>query len=145
MIGFAKGQHGAWILAAACNRNRIVDAAEQRFLGDGYGLTTVAAIAGDAGVSADTIYKSFGGKPGLVRAIPRGRSKVRARSRPSDDRTRSTTMNPILARSSRPGARSPLKWRPESRRSCSSSAPRPRPIPKSPHSSTRWTATTRAA
>ena len=28
-----------------------------------------AAIAADAGVSADTIYKSFGGKPGLVRAI----------------------------------------------------------------------------
>jgi AcrR family transcriptional regulator len=51
------------------NRNRIVDAAEQRFLGDGYGLTTIAAIAGDAGVSADTIYKAFGGKPGLVRAI----------------------------------------------------------------------------
>jgi len=51
------------------NRARILDAAEQSFLRDGYGPTTIAAIADDAGVSADTIYKSFGGKPGLVRAI----------------------------------------------------------------------------
>ena len=29
----------------------------------------MAAIAADADVSVDTIYKSFGGKPGLVRAI----------------------------------------------------------------------------
>jgi AcrR family transcriptional regulator len=51
------------------NRDRIVDAAENLFLRDGYGMTTIAAIAADAGVSADTIYKTFGGKPGLVRAI----------------------------------------------------------------------------
>jgi AcrR family transcriptional regulator len=51
------------------NRDRIVDAAERRFLRDGYVATTVAAVAEDADVSADTIYKSFGGKPGLVRAI----------------------------------------------------------------------------
>jgi AcrR family transcriptional regulator len=51
------------------NRDRIVDAAESLFLRDGYGMTTIAAIAADAGVSADTIYKTFGGKPGLVRAI----------------------------------------------------------------------------
>ena len=49
--------------------DRIVDAAERRFLRDGYVATTVAALAIDADVSADTIYKSFGGKPGLVRAI----------------------------------------------------------------------------
>ncbi len=51
------------------NQARIVEHAERRFLRDGYATTTVAAIAADAGVSADTIYKSFGGKPGLVRAI----------------------------------------------------------------------------
>lgn len=51
------------------NQAKIVERAEQRFLRDGYATTTVAAIAADAGVSADTIYKSFGGKPGLVRAI----------------------------------------------------------------------------
>ena len=36
---------------------------------DGYHATTVAAIAAEAGVSAETIYKSFGSKPGLVRAV----------------------------------------------------------------------------
>jgi AcrR family transcriptional regulator len=51
------------------NRDTVIGAAERRFLRDGYGVTTIAAIAADAGVSADTIYKSFGGKPGLVRAI----------------------------------------------------------------------------
>ncbi|MEO8898361.1 MAG: TetR/AcrR family transcriptional regulator [Candidatus Dormibacter sp.] len=51
------------------NRNRIIDSAERRFLDDGYAFTTIAAVADDAGVSVDTIYKTFGGKPGLVRAI----------------------------------------------------------------------------
>ena len=51
------------------NRDRVIDAAERRFLRDGYGTTTIAAIADDAGVHADTVYKAFGGKPGLVRAI----------------------------------------------------------------------------
>jgi AcrR family transcriptional regulator len=52
-------------------RDRIIDAAQRLFLRDGYGSTTIAAIAAGCGVSADTIYKSFGGKPGLVRAIYR--------------------------------------------------------------------------
>ena len=51
------------------NHAKIIECAERRFLGDGYATTTVAAIAADADVSADTIDKSFGGKPGLVRAI----------------------------------------------------------------------------
>jgi AcrR family transcriptional regulator len=51
------------------NRSRVIDAAERMFLRDGYSATTVQAIATAAGVSADTIYKSFGGKPGLIRAI----------------------------------------------------------------------------
>src|SRR5689334_15575239 len=50
-------------------RSRVVAAAERRFLRDGYAATTIASIAADAEVSPDTIYKSFGGKPGLVRAI----------------------------------------------------------------------------
>ena len=53
------------------SRERIITAAERRFLGDGYVATTVTAIATDAGISVDTIYKSFGGKPGLVRAVYR--------------------------------------------------------------------------
>ena len=54
---------------AAHNRGKITEAAKRRFLRDGYSVTTIAAIAADTGVSVDTIYKSFGGKPGLVRAI----------------------------------------------------------------------------
>jgi AcrR family transcriptional regulator len=51
------------------HRDAIITAAERRFLSDGYTVTTIATIAAEAGVSVDTIYKSFGGKPGLVRAI----------------------------------------------------------------------------
>ena len=55
--------------AASRNRDSILDAAEKKFLGQGYFTTTVAEIAADAGVSAETLYKTFGGKPGVVHAI----------------------------------------------------------------------------
>ena len=50
-------------------RDQITESARELFLADGYADTTVAAIATAAHVSVETIYKSFGGKPGLVRAI----------------------------------------------------------------------------
>lgn len=50
-------------------RDRIVSAAEHRFLTDGYPATTIASIATDANVSTDTIYKTFANKAGLARAI----------------------------------------------------------------------------
>jgi AcrR family transcriptional regulator len=50
-------------------REAIVDAARRRFLDDGYTGTTIASIAADAGASPDTIYKSFGGKAGLLRVM----------------------------------------------------------------------------
>jgi AcrR family transcriptional regulator len=50
-------------------RTALLDAALARFLAEGYAATTVNAIAHDAGVSAATIFKTFGGKPGLVRAL----------------------------------------------------------------------------
>ena len=50
-------------------RGQIIDAARELFLTGGYAATTVAAIAAAARVSVETIYKGFGGKPGLVRAI----------------------------------------------------------------------------
>ena len=53
---------------AAAHRARIVQAARDRFLADGYAATTVAAVAADAEVSVDTIYKGFGGKLGLLEA-----------------------------------------------------------------------------
>src|SRR5947209_14360753 len=50
-------------------RAAILDAARRRFLDDGFAPTTIAAIANDAQVSVDTIYKAFGGKPGVVNAL----------------------------------------------------------------------------
>jgi AcrR family transcriptional regulator len=50
-------------------RDQIIVIAEDLFLTRGYATTTVAVIAAQARVSVETIYKSFGGKPGLVRAI----------------------------------------------------------------------------
>jgi AcrR family transcriptional regulator len=50
-------------------RSAVVDVARRRFLRDGFGATTIAAIAAEAQVSVETVYKSFGGKPGLVRAV----------------------------------------------------------------------------
>ena len=54
---------------ARATRERVIDAARATFLEKGYGATTVLAIAALAGVSVETIYKAFGGKAGLVRAI----------------------------------------------------------------------------
>ena len=50
-------------------REAILDTAQRLLLRDGFAATTIAAIADGARVSVDTIYKAFGGKPGLVRAI----------------------------------------------------------------------------
>ena len=56
--------------ARALHKQRaIVDAAERLFLRDGFQATTIPAVAAEAGVSQETIYKTFGSKPGLVRAI----------------------------------------------------------------------------
>jgi AcrR family transcriptional regulator len=46
-----------------------VEVARRLFLADGYTRTTVSAIAEAAGVSVETVYKAFGGKAGVVRAI----------------------------------------------------------------------------
>lgn len=50
-------------------RDKILATAREFFLRDGFTATTIAGIANNAGVSVDTIYKTYGGKPGLVRAI----------------------------------------------------------------------------
>jgi AcrR family transcriptional regulator len=50
-------------------RDEITDTARELFLSRGYAATTVSAIAEASHVSVETIYKSFGGKPGLVQAI----------------------------------------------------------------------------
>lgn len=50
-------------------RVAVLKAAHRLFLEHGYAATTIAGIAQVAGVSVDTVYKSFDNKPGLVRAI----------------------------------------------------------------------------
>src|SRR3954447_25692656 len=54
---------------AARTRAAILAAARDLFLRDGLAPTTIAAIAEAATVSVDTIYKAFGGKPGLLREL----------------------------------------------------------------------------
>ena len=77
-------------------RDQVVGVAEELFLSRGYAATTVAAIAAQAQVSVETIYKGFGGKPGLVRAIIEkglaGRGPVPAEQR--SDRIRDTEPDP---------------------------------------------------
>lgn len=51
------------------NRAAVLAFARELFLSGGYATTTVVAIAARAGVSVETVYKGFGGKPGLVRAL----------------------------------------------------------------------------
>jgi AcrR family transcriptional regulator len=82
------------------NREAILDAAQRQFLDGGYAATTIAAIATEAGVSVETIYKAFGGKPGLVRAIYdrglAGREPVPAYQRADAIRERQTDPRAIL-------------------------------------------------
>lgn len=54
---------------ADATRGRVLESAQDLLLRNGYASTTVAQIATAAAVSPETIYKSFGGKAGLVRAI----------------------------------------------------------------------------
>jgi AcrR family transcriptional regulator len=47
----------------------IVQTAHQLFLENGYGATTMPLVAERAGVSVQTVYKSFANKAGLVKAV----------------------------------------------------------------------------
>jgi AcrR family transcriptional regulator len=77
-------------------RDRVVETARRLFLASGYAGTTIAAIAREARVSEETVFKAFGGKPGLVRAIWQrgleGRGAVPAEAR--SDLIRSTATDP---------------------------------------------------
>jgi AcrR family transcriptional regulator len=50
------------------NRQRIIDAARDRFMRDGYDKATVRAIAADAGVDVAMVYYFFDSKEGLFTA-----------------------------------------------------------------------------
>ncbi len=77
-------------------RTAILDVARLRFLADGYASTTIASIADDAGVSVDTVYKTFGNKPGLVRVLCQialeGQGSVHAENR--SDKLQATESDP---------------------------------------------------
>jgi AcrR family transcriptional regulator len=82
------------------NREAVLDAAERQFMRDGYAATTMATIAREVGVSVDTIYKAFGGKAGLVRALfergLKGRGPVSAYERSDAMRERETDPRTIM-------------------------------------------------
>jgi AcrR family transcriptional regulator len=54
---------------ARLTRRAVLDVAKAHFLERGYVATTIAAIAEDAGVSVETVYKAFGNKPGLAKTL----------------------------------------------------------------------------
>jgi AcrR family transcriptional regulator len=78
----------------------VLDAAERMFLDQGYAATTIAAIAREAGVSVETVYKAFGGKAGVVRAVYQrgltGRGPVPAYQRSDQMRAQETDSRTIM-------------------------------------------------
>jgi AcrR family transcriptional regulator len=54
--------------SARATRRRIIEAAHELFLKQGFPATTIREVAERARVSAETVYKGFGGKAGLLKA-----------------------------------------------------------------------------
>src|SRR5437879_9161304 len=54
---------------AAETRRQILEAAQRLFEHQGYGATTMAAIAAEAGVALKTVYVAFETKSGVLRAL----------------------------------------------------------------------------
>jgi AcrR family transcriptional regulator len=54
---------------AVANRRRVLAAAHRVLVERGYRNTTINAIAAEAGVSRELIYKAFGSKPALVKRL----------------------------------------------------------------------------
>jgi TetR/AcrR family transcriptional regulator, regulator of autoinduction and epiphytic fitness len=50
-------------------RRSVLDAARELFIREGYAATRMAAVAARAGVSVETVYKVFGNKAKLVKAV----------------------------------------------------------------------------
>jgi AcrR family transcriptional regulator len=55
--------------AAARNRQAVLAASRELLLRQGYQATTIRAVAETAGVSPELIYKAFGSKQGLMKAV----------------------------------------------------------------------------
>ena len=54
---------------AAVTRSRIAQAARRLFAAEGYGATTLQAIADDAGVAVQTVYAVYASKAGILRQL----------------------------------------------------------------------------
>jgi len=54
---------------AALTRRRILDAAHRVVVRNGYVATTMVAIAKEARVSRETVYKAFRSKPELIKQV----------------------------------------------------------------------------
>jgi AcrR family transcriptional regulator len=54
---------------ALATRQRILDAALELFARQGYGATSIASIAREAGVVPETIYATFGSKRGIIEGL----------------------------------------------------------------------------
>jgi len=55
--------------AALNTRRRIIEAAGEMLLRDGYHAMSVSGLAANAGVSAQTVYNAVGGKAAVVKAV----------------------------------------------------------------------------
>ena len=55
--------------SAARNRAAVLAACRELLFRDGYHRMTVRSVAEQAGVSPETVYKAFGGKAGLMKAL----------------------------------------------------------------------------
>lgn len=55
--------------AARANRRRILAAAARSFVNVGYAATTIKSVAEACKMSQEYVYKSFGGKAGLLKAV----------------------------------------------------------------------------
>lgn len=55
--------------AAEANRRKMIDAARECFIESGYTGTTIKAVAQRCGLSQESLYKTFGGKAGLLKAV----------------------------------------------------------------------------
>jgi AcrR family transcriptional regulator len=54
---------------ASETRRRIIRAAHDLFVSQGYGRTTIAEVAGAAGVAVETVYAAYRNKPALLRQV----------------------------------------------------------------------------
>jgi AcrR family transcriptional regulator len=89
--------------AAEARRRHVVDTATRLFLDEGYGPTSIAHIAEEAGVSAPFVYATFGSKAGILAAVADvavagDHEEVRVRDRDESRRVQAASDGPTWVR-----------------------------------------------